>query len=87
MVNQIDNERDLQNYLLSFTSKVETKSAEIKYERHPVSKPVWMSIRAEKQLVNDNVDSRSSSADTWFRHDTATLHAKFSALVSPGCSS
>ncbi|KAL9122741.1 MAG: hypothetical protein Q9187_000702 [Circinaria calcarea] len=35
VIHQIDNERDLRNYVLSFASKVGHKHAEIKYERHP----------------------------------------------------
>lgn len=36
VVYQIDNGRDLHNYLSSFASKVEPKSIDIRYERHPV---------------------------------------------------
>ncbi|KAH0543774.1 hypothetical protein FGG08_001956 [Glutinoglossum americanum] len=31
----VDNELDLKNYIMSFSSKVQPKAAEIKYERHP----------------------------------------------------
>ena len=37
VVYQINNERDLRNYVVSFASKVGHKQAELKYERHPVS--------------------------------------------------
>lgn len=36
VVYQIDNGRDLHNYLSSFASKVGPKSIDIRYERHPV---------------------------------------------------
>lgn len=36
VVYQIDNGRDLHNYLSSFASKVGSKSTDIRYERHPV---------------------------------------------------
>jgi len=35
-VAQIDNEVDLQIYIMSFSDKVPAKPAEIKYEQHPV---------------------------------------------------
>ena len=38
VVYQIDNERDLENYVTSFTSKVGHKPTDIRYERHPVIK-------------------------------------------------
>ncbi len=37
MVHNIDNERDMQTYLKGHVSKVPSKSAQIKYEQHPVS--------------------------------------------------
>lgn len=39
VASQIDNARDLNNYVSSFASKV-GNSGEIKYERHPVRTPV-----------------------------------------------
>jgi len=36
-VYKIDNEQDLRNYVISFAPRVETKSDELKYERHHVS--------------------------------------------------
>lgn len=41
-VHAIDNEKDLSNYLSSFASKVPPRTAEIKYERNPVS---WSSAK------------------------------------------
>ncbi|TKA76017.1 hypothetical protein B0A49_02927 [Cryomyces minteri] len=40
MVSSIDNEKDLQNYITSFTPKVPARSKTIKYERHPTLVPV-----------------------------------------------
>lgn len=37
VLNQIDNTRDLHNYLLSFSGKTGIKAADFKYERNPVS--------------------------------------------------
>lgn len=37
VVYKIDNEQDLRNYVISFAPRVETKSDELKYERHHVS--------------------------------------------------
>ena len=37
VVSQIDNKRDLSNYISSFAGKVDTKDAEPRYERHHVS--------------------------------------------------
>ncbi|MCJ1464676.1 hypothetical protein MMC07_003289 [Pseudocyphellaria aurata] len=39
VVYQIDNGRDLHDYLSSFASKVEPKSTDIRYERHPALTP------------------------------------------------
>ncbi|MCJ1260968.1 hypothetical protein MMC22_000832 [Lobaria immixta] len=39
VVYQIDNGRDLHNYLSSFASKVVSKSTDIRYERHPALNP------------------------------------------------
>lgn len=36
VVYQIDNGRDLHDYLSSFASKIGPKSTDIRYERHPV---------------------------------------------------
>lgn len=36
VVSQIDNERDLHHYIMSYASKVPSKPPEYKYERHPV---------------------------------------------------
>ena len=36
VVSQIDNEKDLQDYVMAYSFKVPIKPAEIKYERHPV---------------------------------------------------
>ncbi|KAI9860016.1 MAG: hypothetical protein M1813_006363 [Trichoglossum hirsutum] len=35
----VDNEKDFNNYILSFSSKVQPKAAELKYERHPSLAP------------------------------------------------
>ena len=40
VVSQINNERDLQYYVMSFASKVPARRSEIKYERHPVRLPM-----------------------------------------------
>ncbi|KAI9769425.1 MAG: hypothetical protein M1840_004127 [Geoglossum simile] len=37
LVYSVDNEKDLKGYLMSFSSKVQPKAAEIKYERHPAT--------------------------------------------------
>ncbi|KAI1454312.1 RhoGAP-domain-containing protein [Annulohypoxylon moriforme] len=39
VVQAIDNKKDLQNYIISFHSKVPIKSSEAKYERNPVLNP------------------------------------------------
>ncbi|KAL9044081.1 MAG: hypothetical protein Q9214_002756 [Letrouitia sp. 1 TL-2023] len=39
VVYEIDNGRDLNNYILSFSSKVDLKPADIRYERHPTLTP------------------------------------------------
>ena len=36
IVSQIDNDKDLHTYVMSFASKVVSKPLETKYERHPV---------------------------------------------------
>ncbi len=40
VVSQIDNEKDLQTYVMGFATKVPARRSEIKYERHPVSQPI-----------------------------------------------
>ncbi|KAI9784729.1 MAG: hypothetical protein M1816_000732 [Peltula sp. TS41687] len=39
VVSQIDNDRDLHNYVISHASKVSSKPSEFKYERHPTLAP------------------------------------------------
>ncbi len=36
LVSQIDNDKDLRMYVMSFAPKVPSRRSEIKYERHPV---------------------------------------------------
>lgn len=36
VVSQIDNEKDLQSFVMTFATKVPSRRSEIKYERHPV---------------------------------------------------
>ncbi|MCJ1230302.1 hypothetical protein MMC12_006974 [Toensbergia leucococca] len=56
VVYQIDNERDLENYVTSFTSKVGHKPTDIRYERHPTLAPSQQtppSINRRSQLMSN----------------------------------
>lgn len=63
MVYQIDNERDLNAYVMSFSSKVGSAPSEIKYEKHPVSiqvtLPTFLSLTAFADTGN-HTDSHTA---------------------------
>ncbi len=56
-IRRIDNEKDMREYILSFSSKVPPKHADIQFERHPVR----LSFSRRRLLLNSHRHSRPLS--------------------------
>jgi hypothetical protein len=82
VVYQIDNDRDFKTYVMSFSSKVGPKPAEIKYERHPVStcsatSGVKLTIHLDPSKSANNTTYASSIA-------TAAKSASLPSIITQG---
>ena len=58
MVQQVDNERDLQQYIMAHSHSVPARPAEIRYEKHPVS----INLPYRPNIIDTSSDPCAKSA-------------------------
>ncbi|KAF2757501.1 RhoGAP-domain-containing protein [Pseudovirgaria hyperparasitica] len=81
--NLVDNEKDLNSYILSHTSKVPAKSPDIKYEKHPVSARRRSRAMSWGNIINASKSLVQQSTSTGQRRASQSQPPQQSHNASP----